>query len=212
MITLLIADDHHIFRKGARRLLSDHEDFNVVADAANFAEAQAALREFRVDVAILDITMPGRNGIELLTHIKLRHPTVRTLVLTMHATEPYVSQALRAGANGYMTKEHAVDELATAIRRVAAGGRCLSPGVAEELALNLALHPDETASHTRLSSREFRVFEMLVSGKRGSEIAQELLVSEKTVSTHKMNVLQKLNVESTSELVRYAVRNGLVAP
>jgi DNA-binding NarL/FixJ family response regulator len=99
-----------------------------------------------------------------------------------------------------------------AIRRVAAGGQFLSPGIGEELVLNLALHPEEAASHTRLSSREFRVFEMLVSGKRGSEIAQELLVSEKTVSTHKKNVMQKLSLESTSELVRYAVRHGLVAP
>jgi DNA-binding NarL/FixJ family response regulator len=212
MIKLLLADDHHIFRQGARRLLSDHDDFSVVADAANFAEAQSALREIRIDVAVLDITMPGRNGIELLAHIKARHPTVRTLVLTMHAIEPYVTQALRAGAHGYMTKEHAVDDLAMAIRRVAAGGQFLSPGIGEELVLNLALHPEEAASHTRLSSREFRVFEMLVSGKRGSEIAQELLVSEKTVSTHKKNVMQKLSLESTSELVRYAVRHGLVAP
>jgi DNA-binding NarL/FixJ family response regulator len=212
MIRLLLADDHQIFRQGARRLLSDHDDFTVVAEAANYAEVLNALREFRIDVAILDITMPGRNGIELLTHIKSRHPEVRTLVLTMHAAEPYVTQALRAGADGYMTKEHAVDDLAMAIRRVAAGGRCLSPDIAERLALNVALHPGEEASHTRLSSREYRVFEMLVNGKRGSEIAQELSVSEKTVSTHKMKVLQKMNVETTSDLVRYAVRNGLVPP
>jgi DNA-binding NarL/FixJ family response regulator len=212
MINLLIADDHQIFRQGVRRLLSDHEDLAVVAEAGNYAEVLKALHEFRVDVAIVDITMPGRDGIELIAHIKSIQPHVRTLVLTMHAEDPYVSQALRAGTDGYMTKEHAADELVAVIRRVATGGRYVSPAIAERLALELVCHAGEGPSHTRLSRREYRVFELLVVGKRGSEIARELSLSEKTVSTHKAHVLRKMSAENASDLVRYAVRHHLVAP
>jgi DNA-binding NarL/FixJ family response regulator len=155
--------------------------------------------------------MPGRGGIELIGHVKSLQPTTRILVMTMHDEEPYVSQALRAGAEGYMTKENAADVLYVAIRRLHAGGRYLCSAVAEQLALGLATHDSGDQGHERLSDREYKIFEMLVAGKRGWEIAQELSLSEKTVSTHKVNVLRKVNVPNRTELVRYAIRNRLMS-
>jgi DNA-binding NarL/FixJ family response regulator len=212
MVNLMIADDHQIFRQGVKRLLSDHEDFAVVADAGNYAEVLRGFHDHRIDVAILDLSMPGRDGIELIAHVKSLQPNARTLVLTMHGEDPYVSQALRAGTDGYMTKEHAAEDLVVVIRRLMAGGRYVSPAIAERLALELVCHTGEGSDHTRLSRREYRVFELLVVGKRGSEIARELSLSEKTVSTHKAHVMRKLKAENSSDLVRYAVRHHLVAP
>jgi len=211
LIRLLLADDHQIFRQGLRRLLADHDDLRVGAEAANYSEVIDAVRAQAFDVVILDLTMPGRGGVELIGHVKSLRPELHVLVMTMHGEEPYISQALRAGADGYITKENAADELLQAIRRVACGSRYICSAVAEQLALGIAIPEHGDRRHARLSGREYRIFEMLVAGKRGCEIAEELSLSEKTVSTHKANVLQKMNVANRTELLLYAVKHNLVA-
>jgi DNA-binding NarL/FixJ family response regulator len=156
--------------------------------------------------------MPGRGGIDLIAHVRALQPQISILVVSMHGEEPYVTHALRAGANGYMTKEYAADELIVAIRRVASGGRYVCPAVAEQLASSIASHDHADRRHTLLSEREFKIFEMLVVGKRGLEIAKELSLSEKTVSTHKANIMKKMSVANRTELVLYAIRHKLVLP
>jgi DNA-binding NarL/FixJ family response regulator len=211
MIRLLIADDHRIYRDGLARLLRDHEDFDVIAEAGNYAEVLAALRGHPVDVALLDLSMPGRDGIELIAHVKDVYPQVKVLVITMHSNDFSAGRALRAGADGYMTKENAAEDAVMAIRQIVRGSRYVCPSMAERLALHMTGKPDDRKAHECLSDREFKVFEMLVAGKRGAEIATELSLSEKTVSTHKTHVLRKLQLRSSSDLVRYAIRNQLVA-
>jgi len=211
MIRLLLADDHRMFREGLSRLLSDQPDLQVVAEAASSSEALEAVRRQDIDVAVFDLSMPGRCGSEMISHAKSLRPEMRVLVLTMHAEEPHVTQSLRAGADGYATKEIAASEMIAAIRRLRAGGRYLCPEVAERLALGIATNQHGDQAHSRLSDREYRVFEMLVAGKRGWEIASELSLSEKTVSTHKVNVLRKMNLANRTELIRYAIREQLVA-
>lgn len=210
MIRLLLADDHRMFREGLRRLLSDQADLEVVAEASTSNEVIEAVRVHEVDVAVIDLTMPGRCGAELIARAKSLRPEMRILVLTMHDEDPYVTQSLRAGADGYATKEIAAEEMHGAIRRLHAGGRYLCPAVAEKLALGVAMNTRGLTPHSRLSHREYRVFEMLVAGKRGWEIATELSLSEKTVSTHKVNVLKKMNLANRTELVRYAIREQLL--
>ncbi len=211
MIRLLLADDHRMFREGLRRLLSDQPDLEVVAEASTSSEAIEAIRVNEIDVAVVDLSMPGRCGPELIGHAKSLRPEMRILVMTMHDEEPHVTQALRAGADGYATKEIAAVEMNSAIRRLHAGGRYLSPAVAECLALGVAMNTRGDHRHSKLSDREYRIFEMLVAGKRGWEIATELSLSEKTVSTHKVNVLKKMNLANRTELIRYAIREQLVS-
>ncbi|MGN6525768.1 MAG: response regulator [Burkholderiaceae bacterium] len=211
MIRLLLADDHRMFREGLRRLLTDQPDMQVAAEAATAVEVLEALRLHQIDVAVLDLSMPGRAGPELIAHAKSTRPSVRILVLTMHDLEPHVTQSLRAGADGYATKDIPTADLEGAIRRIHAGNRYLSPAVAERLALGVAMNPGGNPQHARLSDREYRIFEMLVAGKRGWEIASELSLSEKTVSTHKINLLRKMNLANRTELIRYAIRERLVA-
>ena len=210
MIRLLLADDHQIFRQGLRRLLADHEDMSIAGEAASYADVIDVVRAQPIDVAVLDLSMPGRGGVELIGHAKSLQSEMRILVMTMHGEEPYISQTLRAGADGYITKENAADELVQAIRRVARGGRYICSSVAEQLALGIAGADHGERAHARLSGREYRIFEMLVAGKRGCDIAEELSLSEKTVSTHKAHVLQKMNVSNRTELLLYAVRHNLV--
>jgi len=211
LIRLLLADDHQIFRQGLRRLLAEHADFDVVAEAATFEGVVEALQKQPIDVAVLDLTMPGVEGAEIVTRVKALQPSLRTLVMTMHGEDTYVMRALRAGTEGYMTKENAADELVSAIRRVAAGGKYVCPAVAERLTFSIGNGQPGMPRHALLSQREYRIFEMLVAGRRGSEIALELNVSEKTVSTHKAHVLRKMNLGNQTELVLYAVKHRLVA-
>ena len=211
MVRLLIADDHRIFREGLARLLRDHEDFDVVAEAGNHGDVISALRVHQIDIAVLDLTMPGRDGIELISHIKEVEPTVKILIVTMQSGDFSAVRALRAGADGYMTKENAAADVVLAIRQISRGTRYVCPRVAERLALGVAGNGSRRQAHECLSDREFKIFEMLVAGKRGADIASELSLSEKTVSTHKTHVLRKLDLHSNSDLVRYAIRHQLVA-
>jgi len=211
MIRILIADDHAIVRGGLKQLLSDHGDFIVAGEAANGLEAIKLIREQPFDLAIMDMSMPGRSGIELIKQVKAENPKLAVLVLSMHKEEQYAVRALRAGASGYLTKESAPDQLVAAIRKVAAGGMFISPGVAERLAFELGGN-HEAAPHTLLSDREYQIFQLIVVGIPVGVIADQLSLSVKTVSTHKTRILQKMQMESAADLIHYAIRHQLVEP
>jgi len=206
-ISVILADDHQLMRQGLRRLLEGTPGICVVAEAANGHEALRALREHPVDVAVLDLSMPGMSGMDLIHRVKTEFPQVAVLVLTMHAEEQYALRAFRSGASGYLTKDSAADELVQAIRKVAAGGGYVTPALAERLAIGL--HSGHDAPHATLSDREFEVFRHIVAGKRMTEIATELHLSIKTVSTHKMRILEKMGLDSTAALIRYGLEHKL---
>jgi DNA-binding NarL/FixJ family response regulator len=209
MIRILIADDHAIVRSGLRQLLAEQGDFTVAGEAANGPEMLRQLREQPFDVALMDMSMPGRSGTELVRLAKAEKPKLAILVLSMHKEEQYAVRALKAGASGYLTKESAPDQLVAAIRKVAAGGVFISPGVAERLALELGSHHD-AVPHSLLSDREYQVFRMIVAGISIGDIAKELSLSVKTISTHKTRILQKMKMASSAELIHYAIRHQLV--
>ena len=204
----MLADDHAIVRAGLRELLTGIGDIEVVAEARNGHEVLAAVRKGGFDVLVLDMSMPGRSGIELIKLVKSEQPKLRVLILSMHSEQQYAVRAVKAGASGYLTKESAADELVAAIRRVAGGGAYITPETAERLVLSSRAGA-EGPLHARLSDREFEVFRMIVAGRSVTDIANELKLSVKTISTHKSRILEKMGFESQAELVRYAVENGL---
>ncbi|MGB8337445.1 MAG: response regulator transcription factor [Burkholderiales bacterium] len=208
-IKVLIADDHAIVRQGLKQVLAEAPDMEVGAEATNGMEALEQIRKHDWDVALLDMSMPGRNGIELIKLAKAEKPKMPILVLTMHSEDQYAVRALQAGASGYLTKESAPEQLVNAIRKVASGGVYVSASTAEKLAKNL-MPSHEALPHTLLSSREFEIFQMLTAGISLSEAAEKLSLSVKTISTHKTHILQKMNLANQTELVRYAVKHGLV--
>jgi DNA-binding NarL/FixJ family response regulator len=209
MIRVLLADDHAIVRAGLKEILADTGDITVTGEASSGQEALASIRDNDYDVAVLDMSMPGRSGIELIRQVKDERPKLRILVLTMHSEQQYAVRALKAGASGYLTKESAPDQLVAAIRRIAAGGAFVSSETAEQLALDVNRAPGGPP-HTLLSDREFQVFELIVSGKSVTDIARQLALSVKTVSTHKTRILNKMGVTSEAELVRYALEHQLL--
>jgi len=211
MIRILIADDHAIVREGLKQLLSEQGDFIVAGEAADGLGALKLIREQPLDMALMDMSMPGRGGVELIKQIKAEKPKLAVLVLSMHNEEQYAVRALRAGAAGYLTKESAPDQLVAAIRKVAAGGMFISPGVAERLAYELGGNHN-AAPHTLLSDREYQIFQMIVAGIPVGIIADKLSLSVKTVSTHKTRILQKMQMNSAAELIHYAIRHQLVEP
>lgn len=208
MIRVFLADDHAIVRAGLRELLSATGDIEIAGEATNGHEALAAVRQGGFDVLVLDMSMPGRSGIELIKLVKSERPTLRVLVLTMHSEQQYAVRAVRAGASGYLTKETAADELVAAIRRIAGGGAYVTPETAERLVLDAGADSHEEP-HRRLSDREFEVFRKIVAGCSVTDIATELKLSVKTISTHKARILEKMRLSSQAELVRYAVEHGL---
>lgn len=209
MIRILIVDDHRIVREGLKQILSEKSGFTIVGEAANGLEALKLIREQALDVVLMDMSMPGRSGIELIKQIKSEEPKLAILVLSMHKEEQYAVRALKAGALGYLTKESAPDQLIAAIWKIAGGGVFISLGVAERLALELGGN-HAAASHTLLSDREYQVFRMIVSGIPIGGIANELSLSVKTVSTHKTRILQKMKMTSSAELIHYAIRHQLL--
>lgn len=212
MVRVLIADHLQMFREALRRLLDDRPEFSVVAEAGDEAGALAAVQAHSIDVAIVDLALPGRDALRLVGDLKARRPAPRVLALSLHAHDPLALQALHAGTDGYITRENTTEELFAAVRRLAAGGRYVCSAVAERLTLDLTDQNANAPRHSRLSEREYAIFELLIAGRRGSEIAHALSLSEKTVSTHKAHVLRKLNLGNVSELMRYAIRHQLVAP
>jgi DNA-binding NarL/FixJ family response regulator len=208
-IRVFVADDHAIVREGLRRILAAEPAFEVVGEAKDGHEVLAAVRAGGFDVLLLDLSMPGRSGIELVKQVKSESPALKVLVLSMHDEDQYAVRAIRAGASGYLTKDSATTQLVAAIRKAAAGGLYITPAVAEQLALQLQAPGDELP-HKKLSDREHEVFLRLVAGESVSAIAERLHLSVKTVSTHKTHVLEKMGMSSVAELVRYAVAHGLV--
>ena len=209
MIRIVLADDHTIVREGLKGLLRAQADFDVVAEAGDGHEVMARVRSLDFDVLVLDMSMPGKSGVELIKQVRAEKPKLRILVLTMHEEHQYAVRAIRAGASGYLTKEGASSQLVTAIRKVAAGGAYISAEVAEQLALN-AMPDAQGPLHASLSDREFQIFRLLAGGKSVSDIAERLNLSVKTVSTHKSNILHKMNMSTPAELVRYAITHQLL--
>ncbi|BDD94204.1 MAG: response regulator transcription factor [Pandoraea sp.] len=210
MTRIIVADDHTLVRAGLQRILAGSENLEIVGEAANGAQAMALLEQTPCDVLLLDLSMPGRSGIDLIVQIKASFPRLAILVLTMHGEEQYAVRALKAGAAGYMTKESAPSELVLAVRKVVAGGVYLSLAMAERIAQDLASAAGDTPGYRRLSDREFDVFLMLARGLSVSDIGDTLCVSAKTVSTYKARVLQKLDLRSQTDLVHYAIKHNLL--
>ena len=208
MIRVLIADDHALVRAGLKQIVSTRPNIVVTAEAETGAEALERVRELRPDVVILDITMAGGNGIETLKQIRKEFPRLPVLILSMHSEREYGLRSIRAGASGYLAKSSAPDELVGAIERLALGRKYISSTLAEQLAGDYG--GDEQVLHERLSPREFEVFGMLIAGRSVTEIASELSLSVKTVSTHRTRILEKLGVRNTAELIRYAAAHNLL--
>ena len=208
MIRVVVADDHTILREGLKQLLLAAGDIDIVGEAGDGFEVLRRVRTDEFDVLLLDMSMPGKSGTELIKQVKSERPRLRVLVLSMHEEHQYAVRALKAGASGYLTKESASVQLVTAIRKVAAGGAFISAEVAEQLALD-AMPNAEGPPHTLLSDREYQVFQRLVAGVSVSDIATELNLSGKTVSTHKARLMEKLGVTNPAELIRYAMKHRL---
>lgn len=207
-IRIAIADDHAVVREGVRRIIERESDMEVAGEAATGDEALEMVRDGACDVMLLDLSMPGRRGIDLIKQIKSERPGLRILVLSMHSEDQYAVRAIRAGASGYLTKAGSSSQMLDAIRRVAAGSVFITPRVAERLAIEMQ-PAGASVPHKRLSDREFEVLLALVGGESVSAIAKRLNVSVKTISTHKARVLDKMGMTSLAELVRYAMASGL---
>lgn len=210
MTRLLIADDHPIVRHGLRDVLRVEPDFEVVGEAEDTHTLIDRLRKTAVDVVLLDISMPGRSGLDVLKDIKLEFPGLAVLIVSVHPEEQFAMWALKGGAAGYIHKASPPDELIMAIRKVAQGGRYISPAFAERLALDIQSGGRARAPHEHLSSREFTVLCLLASGKTVKECAAELSLSVKTVSTYRTRILAKLNMKANSDLTRYALQHELL--
>jgi DNA-binding NarL/FixJ family response regulator len=209
MLKILIADDHSIVRKGLKQVLADTSDMVVSDEAASTDEALKKALEGDFDVVVLDISMPGRGGLDALKQIKSQKPKLPVLILSMYPEEQYALRVLKAGASGYLTKESAPDELIGAIRKVSKGMKYVSAHLAEEIAFALDSDAERPIEET-LSDREFQVLCMIASGKTTAEIAEELALSVKTVSTYRSRILEKMRMKSNAELTHYAIRNKLV--
>ena len=209
MIKILIADDHPIVRQGLRQILSDISDMEIAGEAVNAQETLDQVRVGGWDVLVLDITMPDRSGFDILKELKHEQPDLPVLVLSIHGEEQFAVRVLKAGASGYLTKENAPAELIKAIRKVVDGGKYISRSLAETLAFNLDVASGRPP-HEALSNREFQVMQMMASGKTLTEISEELLLSAKTVSTYRTRLLEKMNLTTNAEIIRYAIENGLI--
>ena len=209
MIRILLADDHTLIRDGLKQIFADTEDLLVAGEAASGHEVLARVREAEWDILLLDLSMPGRSGLELVKQIKSEKPRLPILVLSMHDAEQYALRAMRAGAAGYLTKDSEAPQLIEVVRKIARGGVFVSPAVAELMAREIM--PGATGlPHTLLSDREYQVFRMIAAGSGIGEIALDLSLSVKTVSTHKTRIMQKMNLANQTELVRYALRHKLL--
>jgi DNA-binding NarL/FixJ family response regulator len=209
MTRVLIADDHALVRDGLRHILRSASGFEVAGEASDGVTTIAMIRSTVADVLVLDLSMPGRNGVDLIKQIKDEQPTLRILVLTMHAEQQYAVRAFKAGASGYLTKESASAELVAAVTKVAEGGVYVSLTMAERLAQTLN-EPAGDLPHQRLSDREFDVFRRIAAGETIAEVAQALSVSVKTVSTYKARILEKMQIPHEAALVRYAMLHKLI--
>lgn len=209
MIRILIADDHAILRHGLKQIISENEDMAVTGEAQDGAQALNLARRHAFDVVVLDVTLPDRNGIDVLKLLKKEAPGAAVLMLSMHPEEHYALRALRAGASGYLTKQSAPAQLVNAIRQVASGRHYVSSALAEELASAFA-SDSQRAPHEALSDREFQTLRLIASGKTLTQIAAELSLSVKTISVYRGRLLEKMRLKNNAEVTHYALKNGLV--
>jgi DNA-binding NarL/FixJ family response regulator len=209
MIKIIIADDHSIVREGLKQIIADTPDMTVFDEACDGNELLEKVMLSKYDVVVLDITMPGSNVLDILKQIKRQLPATQVLVLSMHPEEQYAVRVLKAGASGYLTKESAPAELVTAIRKVSQGRKYISPAFAENLADTLLSNHDQPI-HASLSDREYQVLCMIASGETVKHIAENLFLSEKTISTYRSRIMQKMNMKNNAEIIHYAIKNMLV--
>lgn len=211
MIRVAIADDHPVVRHGIKRILEEEADMAVVAEAANGQELLQKIEQSPCDCVLLDIGMPGRDGLDTLTYLRRSYPKVPVLILSVYPEDQFGPRVLKSGAAGYMNKETACDELVKAVRKVCAGGKYVSPTLAEKIASDLAAD-NNLPPHERLSDREYQVMRLIGSGKTVGQIARELCLSEKTISTHRARILEKMEMKTNAQLTYYAIHNDLVNP
>jgi DNA-binding NarL/FixJ family response regulator len=209
MVCIAVADDHAVVREGLKRIISEHPDLSVSIAVGTGEELLTAMRQSPADLAIIDLVLGSRSGLDVLRRIRAEHPQLPVIIFSMHGSEEFALRALRAGAAGYVQKESASEELVTAVRRVLAGGTYVSPTVAERLALQLA-RGGAKEPHEVLSDRELEVFQLLGAGNSVSEVASLLNLSVKTVSTHRTHILAKTGLRNNAEIIRYAVTHRLV--
>jgi DNA-binding NarL/FixJ family response regulator len=210
MIRILIADDHAVVRAGLRQFIAAHDDLAVVAEASNGAEVMDAVRKTELDVVVLDISMPGRSGIDILNSLRQTCPELPVLILSGFAEEQYAVNLLRAGAAGYLNKEAAATQLVAAIRTVVQGRKYVSASLAQLLAEGLSVKDLDQPIHTQLSRREFQIFSKLAKGEAVTQIAEELFLSVKTVSTYRTRILAKMGLKTNADLTYYAIKNQLI--
>jgi two-component system invasion response regulator UvrY len=209
MIRVLIADDHAIVRKGMVQIASESREIEIRGEAANYAALMKLMREEECDVLLLDISMPGKNGIDVLKIVKEAYPRTRVLILSMYPEDQYAIRALKAGASGYLTKDSAPERLVEAILAVSHGKKYITTSVAEMLATHLTTDTGGLA-HDQLSDREFQTLKLIASGKQLSQIAEELVLSPKTVSVYRARVLEKLQLRNNADIAHYAFKHGLM--
>jgi len=209
MIRVVVIDDHAVVREGIKRIISENPGMAVTGETGDGCEAMRVVKANPCDVVLLDITMPNKNGLDVLKQIHAESPRLPVLVLSMHAEDQYAIRVLRAGASGYLTKESAPANLVQAIRKVVRGGKYVSQSLAEKLVFDLDSET-EKVPHETLSDREFQVLCMIASGKTVSDIAVELALSVKTISTYRVRILEKLQMKNNAEMTRYAIKQGLV--
>jgi len=209
MIRILIADDHAIFREGLKHILSESPDLKVAAEARNGQEVLEKIWSEKYDMVLLDISMPGMSGLEVLKQLKIEKPKLPVLVLSMHPEEQYAVRVLRAGASGYLTKESAPDELITAIRKISQGRKYITSSLAERLAFEMEID-SEKPLHEVLSDREYQVLRIIAAGKTIKQIAEELSLSIKTVSTYRSRIMEKMKMKTNAELMHYAIKHQIL--
>lgn len=208
MLRILIADDHPVVRKGLRQILSEEPDIEVVGEAQNCQEVLELVRKQHWDIVVLDITMPGRGGLDVLKELKHEHPKLPVLMLSVHPENQYAVRALKAHASGYLTKDSAPEELVKAIRKILRGGKYISLTLADKLAFDLEAETEKPL-HETLSDREYQVMLMIASGKTVSQIAEELSLSVKTIGTYRARILEKMKMKTNAELTHYVIKNNL---
>jgi two-component system invasion response regulator UvrY len=209
MIKIIIADDHSVVREGVKHILSESLDAVFTGEAGNSQELLEEINKKNYDLILLDIAMPGRDGLETLKEIKTLKPKMPVLILSMFPEEQYAMRALKSGASGYLTKDSIPDELIKAVKKVLRGGKYVSSSFSEKLLLSLD-HDTEKMPHEALSNREYQVMKMIASGKTLKEISDELFLSVKTISTYRARILEKMEMENNAEIIHYAVKNKLI--
>jgi two-component system invasion response regulator UvrY len=210
-VRLFVVDDHAIVRRGIVQVLSEHPDVQIVAEAADYAGLRAELKKHgEPDVLVMDVGLPGKNGIDILKALRDEHPKLKVLMVSMYPEDQYAVRAFRAGAFGYLNKASAPEKLLEALSQVIAGRKYVTPEIAQALIENLNAPEDDVAPHEKLSDREFQTLKLIASGKRLSDIAEELALSPKTVSVYRARILEKMGMSNNAELTHYAIKNGLV--